>query len=250
MSRVFSNCFTKQHLLFHCLSFNGLFRTSKDILFSSPRSQTPGAKNYNFEWWKCFCTGSYLLGFSKDTKGVILDGNNKKPPPETSFTQNREFMHNKELQQMLWLGICLLITVLLTSVNSEKCSTISPRLTCSLPLCFAWQNCCFRRGIYCTVGVDCLSASPHSPCSSGLQDVWAETGRPQCSHAGEASAAPAGGPARRAWHRMIQRCGASCSRRRTGSVVAWSSSPQRWVQRLTKKEAENMCSVHYSCLFQ
>lgn len=86
----------------------------------------------------------------------------------------------------------------------------------------------------------CSCTTPSSPSSSGLQDVWAERGWSQGSRAGEASAAPAGGQDRRAWPRMTQRCGASCSRRRTGSVGDWSSSPQRYGPRIKTRVAEDM----------
>lgn len=50
-------------------------------------SNPPGVMYYNFEWWKCFCTGSLYITFSKDTKGAILDNNKKRTPPKLFYSE-------------------------------------------------------------------------------------------------------------------------------------------------------------------
>lgn len=80
----------------------------------------------------------------------------------------------------------------------------------------------------------CFSVLIHCPCSSasspGFQEFWGQRGTSVQAHAGEASAAAAAvdGRDRKAWPRMIQRCGVSCSKKRIGSAEGWSSSRQRW----------------------
>lgn len=71
----------------------------------------------------------------------------------------------------------------------------------------------FRKADAWSLQVCCFGPSPS--CSSGPQDVWAPGVR-------------VAGLDRRLWLKTTPRCGASCSRRRTDSVGAWSSSPPRW----------------------
>lgn len=59
----------------------------------------------------------------------------------------------------------------------------------------------------------------------------------QVSHAVGVSA----GPDKRAWPGMTRRCGSSCSRRRTGSAVDWSSSPQRLEPQVKAQKGRVLC---------
>lgn len=82
--------------------------------------------------------------------------------------------------------------------------------------------------IYSVTEIIPVCSSTTSPFFSVLQHVWANRGRWLQNLAEDTSAAIVmGGQDRRAWLRMTQRCGDSCSRRRTGSVGDWSSSHQR-----------------------
>lgn len=184
-------------------------------------------------------------GFQKTPKEQSWTTTTKKSPPETLHRQFYSTMESCIKSCDLGFVSSLIIINYSELFNRtwscKKSSTISPGSSqTGLTYFLAYYPQSQRTVLQPLLTEMILVSSPIpacSPASSGYRYVWAERDRSQRS-TGETSAAPAGGQDRRAWLRTTKRYGASCSRRRTGSVGDWSSSHQRWHPRLKRRETD------------
>jgi len=144
----------------------------------------------------------------------------KKETPKKLFTLPRKFKSFKKNKKKTWI---LSQTAWNIEQHSPESSHIYSHVVLENSILIMTHEVAFAiKILLCSSSAPCCS-----PSSSGLQDAWGERGRSLQSHAGEASAAEAGGRDRKAWPRTTQRYGVCCSRRKTGSVGDWSSLRQR-----------------------
>lgn len=106
-------------------------------------SNPPGVMYYNFEWWKCFCTGSLYITFSKDTKGAILDNNKKRTPPKLFYSEQTVYCTMESCIRLVF------VSSLRFFLPRMKYSNMSPELSqTALTHYLQWQRTCFTTGIW------------------------------------------------------------------------------------------------------